>query len=142
VIGVNTGFGPDLCSVAMFVHQLEGAGPQLGLTATRSIFHRDRVAALTRSKELSEMVNVVRWVRQGRTDLALANIRGGMMIQATVFSGVWILFILWRFDTQLILAAASLLARYRIRPLGQIPSKPRGPSILGHRVFSALGGQK
>jgi cation:H+ antiporter len=43
-------------------------------------------------------------VRQGKAQLALANISGAMMIQATVPSGIGILFTPWKFDTALILA--------------------------------------
>jgi cation:H+ antiporter len=44
-------------------------------------------------------------VRQGRERLALANISGAMMIQATVPAGLAMLFTPWRFDKPLIAAA-------------------------------------
>ena len=44
------------------------------------------------------------WVRQGRERLALANISGAMMIQATVPAGLGLLFTTWRFDGPLIAA--------------------------------------
>jgi len=36
------------------------------------------------ANELPETVNAIIWVRQGKTQLALVNISGAMMIQATV----------------------------------------------------------
>lgn len=42
-------------------------------------------------------MNAVLWVRQGRTDLALANISGAMMIQTTVTSGLGLQFTPWHF---------------------------------------------
>jgi cation:H+ antiporter len=53
---------------------------------------------------LPEIVNAIIWVRAGKTQLALANISGAMMIQATVPSGIGILFTPWKFDGPLLLA--------------------------------------
>jgi cation:H+ antiporter len=47
-------------------------------------------------------MNAVIWVRQGKTQLALANISGAMMIQATVPSGLGLLFTAWHLDTALV----------------------------------------
>ena len=55
-------------------------------------------------------MNAIIWVRQGKTQLALANISGAMMIQATVPSGIGILFTPWHFDAALILAGAVTMA--------------------------------
>jgi len=57
--------------------------------------------------ELPETLNAVIWVRQGRERLALANISGAMMIQATVPAGLGVLFTPWRFDRPLIVAVAT-----------------------------------
>ena len=54
--------------------------------------------------ELPEILNAVIWVRQGKERLALANISGAMMIQATVPSALGILFTPWLFDSYLALA--------------------------------------
>lgn len=54
--------------------------------------------------ELPEILNAVIWVRQGKERLALANISGSMMIQATVPSALGILFTPWIFDTYLAMA--------------------------------------
>ncbi|MGN6688211.1 MAG: hypothetical protein ACTHK1_11805 [Actinomycetales bacterium] len=66
---------------------------------------RDRVPPL--ATELPEIMNAITWVRQGKTRLALANNSGAMMIQATVPSGIGLLFTPWRFDTALLLPRAS-----------------------------------
>lgn len=46
--------------------------------------------------ELPEIMNVIIWARQGKARLALANISGVMMIQATVPSEPGLLFTPWR----------------------------------------------
>jgi cation:H+ antiporter len=89
----------------LFVRQLEWAGPALGLPAVVVALLLSPIAT-----ELPEVLNAIIWVRQGKTHLALANISGAMMIQATVPSGIGILFTLWKFDTALILAGIATAA--------------------------------
>ena len=86
----------------LFVAQLEWAGPALGLPAVVVALLISPVAT-----ELPEVMNAIIWVRAGKTQLALANISGAMMIQATVASGIGILLTPWRFDTPLMLAAVT-----------------------------------
>ena len=66
--------------------------------------------------ELPETLNAVIWVRQGKERLALANISGAMMIQATVPTAFGVFFTPWLLDRSLILGAAittlSILALY------------------------------
>lgn len=88
----------------LFVRQLEWAGPALGLSPVVVALLLSPVAT-----ELPETMNAVIWVRQGKTPLALANISGAMMIQATVPSGIGLLGTPWRFDTPLILAGAATM---------------------------------
>lgn len=83
----------------LFVSQLEWAGPQLGLSAAVTALLLSPVAT-----ELPEVMNAIIWVGQGKTPLALANISGAMMIQATVPSGLGILFTPWHFDGPLLLS--------------------------------------
>lgn len=89
----------------IFVRQLEWAGPALGLPAMVVALLLAPIAT-----ELPEIMNAVIWVRQGKTDLALANISGSMMIQATVPSGIGLLATSWRFDTPLLLAGIATMA--------------------------------
>lgn len=83
----------------LFVAQLEWAGPALGLPAAVTALLLSPIAT-----ELPEVMNAIIWVRQGKTSLALANISGAMMIQATVPSGLGILFTPWHFDAPLVLS--------------------------------------
>lgn len=55
--------------------------------------------------ELPEILNACIWVRQGKERLALANISGSMMIQATLPSALGIGFTPWLFDGPLWAAA-------------------------------------
>ena len=89
----------------LFVRQLEWAGPALGLPATVVALLLSPIAT-----ELPEILNAIIWVRQGKAQLALANISGAMMIQATVPSGIGVLFTPWKFDAALILAGVATAA--------------------------------
>jgi cation:H+ antiporter len=83
----------------LFVAQLEWAGPALGLSAAVTALLLSPIAT-----ELPEVMNAIIWVKQGKTSLALANISGAMMIQATVPSGLGLLFTPWHFDGPLLLS--------------------------------------
>jgi len=85
-----------------FVGQLENIGTHLGVTPQLVALILSPVAT-----ELPETLNAVIWVRQGRERLALANISGAMMIQATVPAGLGVLFTTWRFDPPLVIAAST-----------------------------------
>lgn len=108
----------------LFVQQLEWAGPALGLSAVVTALLLSPVAT-----ELPEVMNAIIWVRQGKTQLALANISGAMMIQATVPSGIGILFTPWKFDGPLILAGLVTMAAivYLLRQL-------RSQRFTAHRL--------
>jgi cation:H+ antiporter len=84
----------------LFVSQLEVLGPALGL--------RPQLLSLLASPiatELPETLNAIIWVRQGKLKLALANISGAMMIQATVPTAFGLFYTPWRLDGPLVLAA-------------------------------------
>jgi cation:H+ antiporter len=89
----------------LFVAQLEWAGPAFGLEPAVVALLLSPIAT-----ELPEVMNAVIWMRQGKTQLALANISGAMMIQATVPSGLGILFTPWDFDGPLLLSGVVTLA--------------------------------
>jgi cation:H+ antiporter len=59
--------------------------------------------------ELPEILNAVIWVKQGKETLALGNISGSMMIQATVPSAFGIFFTPWLFDAHLLWAGIVTL---------------------------------
>ena len=88
----------------LFVLQLDAVGPMLGLSATVTALLLAPIAT-----ELPEIMNAVIWVRQGKTKLALANVSGSMMIQATVPSGFGLLFTPWELDGPLLIAGAVTL---------------------------------
>lgn len=89
----------------VFVTQLESLGTGLGISAQFIALLLSPVAT-----ELPETLNAVIWVRQGRERLALANISGAMMIQATVPAGLGLLFTSWRFDGPLVAAGGITTA--------------------------------
>jgi cation:H+ antiporter len=88
----------------IFVGQLNSVGTLLGLPATATALLLSPLAT-----ELPEIMNAVIWVRQGKTKLALANVSGSMMIQATVPSGLGLLFTPWRFDAALVTAGVCTM---------------------------------
>ena len=89
----------------LFVHQLEAVGPWLGLSPQLVALLLSPIAT-----ELPEILNAVIWVRQGKTSLALGNISGAMMIQATVPSALGLFFTPWLLSPPLLWAAAVTMA--------------------------------
>jgi cation:H+ antiporter len=84
----------------VFVHQIDAIGPWLGLSPQLVALLLSPIAT-----ELPEILNAVIWVRQGKQTLALANISGAMMIQATIPSALGIMFTPWMLQHALIWAA-------------------------------------
>jgi cation:H+ antiporter len=84
----------------LFVHNLESLSISLGMSP-----HLVSLLLSPIATELPEILNALIWVRQGKENLALANISGSMMIQATVPSALGIFFTPWLFDKPLILSA-------------------------------------
>ncbi|MGH8192715.1 MAG: sodium:calcium antiporter [Rhodanobacteraceae bacterium] len=85
----------------LFVDQLDALGPLLGIPSQTLALLLSPIAT-----ELPETLNAIIWVRQRKYRLALANISGAMMIQATVPTALGLFFTSWLFDKALILAAA------------------------------------
>jgi len=81
----------------VFVAQLEAIGTALGWAPHIVALLLSPVAT-----ELPETMNALIWVRQGKERLALANISGAMMIQATIPSALGLFFTPWRFDLPLL----------------------------------------
>jgi len=101
----------------VFVGQLETIGIWAGLSSQLVALSLSPVAT-----ELPETMNALIWVRQGKERLALANISGAMMIQATVPTAFGLFFTSWMFSRELIvsgvitmLAVAVLLALFSKR---------------------------
>ena len=87
-----------------FVSQLDALGPHLGLKPQLLSLLVSPVAT-----ELPETLNAIIWIRQGKVKLALANISGAMMIQATVPTAFGLFFTPWRLDPSLMVAGAVTL---------------------------------
>jgi cation:H+ antiporter len=85
----------------VFVGQLESIGIWAGLSPQLVALLLSPVAT-----ELPETMNAIIWVRQGKERLALANISGAMMIQATVPSALGLFFTSWIFSRELIVSGA------------------------------------
>jgi cation:H+ antiporter len=120
----------------LFVQQLDAIGPWAGLSPQMVALLLSPVAT-----ELPEILNAVIWLRQGKVALALGNISGAMMIQATIPSALGIFFTPWMLDKPLVwaamvtmLAVATLLELLRKRAL-----TPARLSLLGlfYVVFAA-----
>jgi len=86
----------------LFVAQLGALGPALGLAPQLLALLLSPIAT-----ELPETMNAIIWVRQGKYRLALANISGAMMIQATIPTAFGLFWTRWLLDPPLLLAAAT-----------------------------------
>jgi cation:H+ antiporter len=100
----------------VFVLQLGALGQALHVQPQLMALFASPIAT-----ELPETMNAIIWVRQGKQRLALANISGAMMIQATVPTALGLFYTPWRLDPPLVLAAAvtaaaiaTLLAAFRL----------------------------
>ena len=84
----------------LFVKQLDVLGPALGIKPQLLALLLSPIAT-----ELPETLNAIIWVRQGKHRLALANISGAMMIQATVPTAFGLFFTPWILDKSLLVGA-------------------------------------
>jgi len=89
----------------IFVAQLGTIGNWLGLPPQIVALLLSPVAT-----EMPETINAIIWVRQGKERLALANISGAMMIQATIPSALGLMFTSWLLEPALLLAGVVTLA--------------------------------
>ena len=83
-----------------FVEQLEILAVHFGMSAELTALLLSPVAT-----ELPETMNAVIWVRQGKERLALANISGAMMIQATIPTAFGLFWTPWLLQAPLLVAA-------------------------------------
>ena len=92
--------------------------------------------------ELPEIMNAIIWVRAGKSRLALANISGAMMIQATVPSGIGLLFTPWLLSVPLLVAGLVTMAAigYLLLVLRRGRLSPVTLSVTGvfYLAFAAL----
>jgi cation:H+ antiporter len=88
----------------VFVGQLESIGIWAGLSPQLVALLLSHVAT-----ELPETMNALIWVRQGKERLALANISGAMMIQATIPTALGLYLTSWVFSRELIVSGVVTL---------------------------------
>jgi cation:H+ antiporter len=121
----------------VFVGQLETLGHILGVPGHVIALLLSPVAT-----ELPETLNVVIWVRQGKERLALANVSGAMMIQATVPTALGLLFTPWQFDTALAIAAGATIVSigYLLITLrsGRLTTGRLAMSAVGYLLFAGF----
>ena len=86
----------------LFVNRLELLSKSCGLAPHIVALFLSPVAT-----ELPEILNAVIWVRQGKMGLALGNISGSMMIQATIPTALGLIFTPWLFDDYLAVSALA-----------------------------------
>lgn len=118
----------------VFVLQLADLGPHLGLSPAVVALLFAPIAT-----ELPEIVNAIIWVRQGKTEMALANVSGSMMIQATIPSALGIGFTPWLFDRVLVLAGVVTLASIIVMViLGRLEKLTSGTLLIGVGIYGAF----
>jgi cation:H+ antiporter len=89
----------------LFVDQLDRLAPALGLSPQLVAMFVSPIAT-----ELPETLNALIWLRQGKDRLALANISGSMMIQATIPTSFGLFFTPWLLDRALVMAGVATAA--------------------------------
>jgi cation:H+ antiporter len=121
----------------VFVSQLEAIGTAFNLPPHLVALLLSPVAT-----ELPETLNALIWVRQGKERLALANISGAMMIQATIPSSLAIFATPWLFDTPLIVAgvltAVAIVYLWWLFRRGRVDARWLLPVGLLYGVFAAF----
>lgn len=123
-------------SSQIFVHQIDAIGPWLGLPPQLVALLLSPIAT-----ELPEILNAVIWVRQGKQSLALANISGSMMIQATIPSALGLMFTPWMLERALVWAGivtiASIVGLYFFLSRNTLSARTMGSFGLLYAVFAA-----
>jgi len=124
--GLQTGVALIVVFAAsrVFVSQLDAIGPALGIPTQLVALLLSPIAT-----EMPETVNAIIWVRQGKERLALANISGAMMIQATIPTAFGLFYTPWLFDHALVIAGfITILAT------GLLYSMFRGGDVTGEKL--------
>jgi cation:H+ antiporter len=121
----------------VFVSQIEMIGVALHMPS-----HLIALVLSPVATELPETMNALIWVRQGKERLALANISGAMMIQATIPSALALFKTPWMFDAPLIVAgiltAVAIVYLWRLFSRGQVDGRKLVPAGLLYLVFAAF----
>ncbi|GLQ93665.1 sodium:calcium antiporter [Dyella acidisoli] len=119
----------------IFVLQLESIGVAMHLPP-----HLVALVLSPVATELPETMNALIWVRQGKERLALANISGAMMIQATVPSALAIFATPWMFDAPLIVSGVltmlAIIFLWGLFRRGRVDGRALVPVGLFYAVFA------
>jgi len=113
----------------VFVDQIAFIGAAAGISP-----HIAALLLAPVATELPEIMNALIWVRQGKERLALANISGAMMIQATIPSALGIFMTPWHLDGTLL--AAGLFTMISIAMLWLRFRR----ETMNLKILSAVGG--
>ncbi|GLQ52062.1 sodium:calcium antiporter [Dyella flava] len=123
----------------IFVSQLETIGIAMHLPP-----HLVALVLSPVATELPETMNALIWVRQGKERLALANISGAMMIQATVPSALALFATPWMFDKPLIasgiITTIAIIYLWRLFHRGNVDGRTLVPVGLLYGVFAVYVG--
>jgi cation:H+ antiporter len=115
----------------LFVHAVEVIGRQMGLSPLAFSL---LVAPL--ATELPEKFNSIIWIRQGKDTLAMGNMTGAMVFQASFPVTVGLLFTDWRLDqTGLIAAIVALVAGGVLWVTLRVRGRLSAPLLLLQGVF-------
>jgi len=119
IIQLLLGLAAMVGGAHLFVHELLHAAESLGVSA---IILSLILAPL--ATELPEKANSFFWVRDGKDALALGNITGAMVFQATIPVAIGMVFIDWSLDkfatfSMLLGLAGGLVAYWSLRKNGQ-----------------------
>lgn len=121
----------------LFVGQLGALGPALGLEPQLLALLLSPIAT-----ELPETMNAIIWVRQGKYRLALANISGAMMIQATIPTAFGLFWTPWLLGTPLLLAggitALAIVTMFLAFRAGMVSRRLLASMGLLYLVFAGL----
>lgn len=117
----------------VFVLQIETIGSWAGLAP-----HIAALLLAPIATELPEIMNAIIWARQGKERLALANISGSMMIQATIPSAMAIFMTPWILDTPLLVAAGLTMLTIALLWLQFRRNTMRVRGLAGVSAFYAM----
>lgn len=133
---VQTGIALTVIFLAsrLFVAQLVRLGPWTGMSPQLTALLLSPIAT-----ELPETMNALIWVRQGKERLALANISGAMMIQATVPTAFGLFFTPWLLGRELQVAAlvtmVAVAVLYLMFRSGAVTGRKLASIALLYAVF-------
>jgi cation:H+ antiporter len=123
----------------IFVSQIEAVGLAIHLPP-----HLVALVLSPVATELPETMNALIWVRQGKERLALANISGAMMIQATVPSALAIFATPWLFDAALVVSGVmtmlAIVYLWQLFRRGNVEGRALVPVAIFYMAFVAYAG--